>query len=299
MSEKLKSGGTFWSIFNYAGSMAFNTESHLSNGQYMYTMVPEEATPIVYGLGNVGGNRIWSIGNYTKYPELCMEILNWLATPEGSMTMWYGPKGLTWDYDENGGMYFTELGKLTSADSSYNLAGVEWTSPDTGKTYVLDGTFNDGCIQINNITLDKDMINPEGNGVETFNKDSWNSVVTAVNYDIQKDWQEYNHAVKTDEYMENRVSADGSKMYVVMPSIPYSETPMNSELSMKWKNCAKTIRDYSWRAINAKNEGEFKFHVMEMKRLVNSYGMEDCLKWCEEEAAIKWQLTQEQAALGN
>ena len=68
---------------------------------------------------------------------------------------------------------------------------------------------------------------------------------------------------------------------------------------MKWKNCAKTIRDYSWRAINAKNEGEFKFHVMEMKRLVNSYGMEDCLKWCEEEAAIKWQLTQEQAALGN
>ena len=297
MSEKLKAGGTFWSIFNYAGSMAFNTEDHMKAGKYMYTLVPEEATPIVYGLGNTGGNRLWTIGNYTKYPELCMEILNWLATPEGSMTMWYGPRGLTWDYDENGGMYFTELGKQTSSDSSFNMAGIEWTSPDTGKTYTLSGTYNDGSIQINNTTLDKDMINPDGNGVETFNKDTWASVVNAARYEIQEDWQEYNHATLTDEYMESRTDENGNRKYIVMPSLPYAEASRNTDLSLKWENCAKTIRDYTWRAIEAKSDGEFAFHINEMKRLVNSYGMEDCIKWCEEEAARKWQMTLDLQAL--
>ena len=292
MSEKLKSGGTFWSIFNFAGSAAYNTDAHMSEGKYMYSLVPSEATPIVYGLGNTGGNRIWSVGNYTKYPELCLEILDWLATPEGSMTMWYGPKGLMWDYDENGGAYFTELGALCANDSKYNLAGVEWTSPNTGKTYELSGTFNDGCIQINNTTLSQDMINPDGNGVETFKKETWLSVVNATPYEIRKDWQDHMNAQVVDEYMENRVDADGNKMYVLMPDIPYSESEISQELDLIWKQCAKAIKDYSWRAINAKSDGEFTFHVKEMKRLCEQYGFDQCVEWCEQEAAQKWELTQ-------
>ncbi len=293
MSEKLKNAGTFWSIFNYAGSMAFNTDKHLSEGKYMYTLVPGDATPIVYGLGSTGGIRVWSIGNYTKYPEKCLEILDWLASPEGSMTAWYGPKGLTWDYDENKGMYFTELGKQTSADSTFNMAGIEWTSPYTGKTYTLSGTYNDGSIQINNTTLCKDMINPDGNGLETFNKDTWASVATAVTYPIQEDWREKNNAVLADDYMENRVDEYGDKKYVVMPDIPYSASAQSSELALKWKNCAKTVKDYSWRAIYAKADAEFNFHVSEMKKLCDQYGYADCVAWCEQEAAQMWELTQQ------
>lgn len=291
MTEKLKNGGTFWSIFNYAGSLAYNTTEHMEAGQYMYTMVPEDATPIVYGLGTVGGTRVWSVGNYTRYPELCLEILDWLATPEGSMTMWYGPRGLTWDYDENGGMYFTELGLITSKDSSFNLAGYQWTSPDTGITYDLSGTFNDGCLQINNQTLSKDMINPDGNGVETFNSDTWASVVTATTYPIQQDWRDYTGATLTDEYMELREDDYGDKMYVIMPALSYSESARSSDLTLKWNNCAQTVKDYSWRAIYAKSDAEFNYHVSEMKRLCNQYGYADCVAWCEQEAAIMWSLT--------
>ncbi len=291
MSEKLKNGGTFWSIFNYAGSMAYNTTEHLEAGKYMYAMVPEDATPIVYGLGSTGGNRIWSVGNYTKYPELCLEILDWLATPEGSMTMWYGPRGLTWDYDENGGMYFTELGQKTSKDSGYNMAGIQWTSPWTGKTYELTGTFNDGCVQINNTTLSKDMINPDGNGIETFNSDTWASVVTATTYPIQQDWRDHFGATLADDYMEAREDYYGGKMYVVMPDIPYSEGEKSSDLTMKWNNCAQTIKDYSWRAIYAKSDAEFNYHVSEMKKLCDKFGYADCVTWCEQEAAKKWELT--------
>ena len=104
MATKVKNGGVYWGIFNYASSMVYNTTEHLEAGKMMYSRVPDEACPIVYGLSNVGGNRIWSVGANTEYPELCLAILDYLATPEGSMNMWYGPRGLTWDYDENGGM---------------------------------------------------------------------------------------------------------------------------------------------------------------------------------------------------
>ena len=73
----------------------------MNQGKMMLPLVPEDAAPAVYGMSMLGGNRIWSIGAYTEYPELCMEILNYLFTPEGAMTIWYGLPGLMW-YDENG-----------------------------------------------------------------------------------------------------------------------------------------------------------------------------------------------------
>ena len=55
----------------------------------MYCMKPEEAKPIVYGMNTQGGDRITTIGAKTEYPDLCMEIINYFATPEGFMTYKY------------------------------------------------------------------------------------------------------------------------------------------------------------------------------------------------------------------
>lgn len=291
MGTKVKNGGVFWGIFNYASSMAYNTTNHLEQNKMMYARVPDEANPIVYGMSTLGGNRIWSVGNYTKHPELCMAILDFLATPEGSMTMWYGPRGLTWDYNEAGGMYFTELGLQTSNDSKYDMNGIEWTSPYTGKTYTLSGTFNDGCLQINNTTLNKDMVNPDGALGEAFNKDTWVSVQTAVSYDIQQDWRDWSGVSLVDQYFE------GIGKYTVMPDIPYSEAAKTDDLKVKWDQCAKAITTNSWRAIYAKADGEFNMHIRNMTNQCKNYGYEECLEWCLQEAATKWQLQQEQAAL--
>ncbi len=288
MGEKVKNGGTFWGIFNYSTSLIYNTTSHLEQGKMMYSLVPKEASPIVYGLGTNGGNRVWTIGNYTEYPELCLEILNWLATPEGSMCMWYGPKGVTWDYDENGLAYFTELGKLTSSDSSQSMDGVQWTSPWTGKTYTFTGTFNDGCVQINNVTLAQDMENPDGANGETFNKNSWESEVTASSYPIQEDWRQWSGFASADQYMNNG-------RYTVMPEINYSESPRSSQLDLIWQQCATTVKQCSWKAIYAKSDAEFNAAVSEMKARVNMYGWKQCVEWCEQECAAKWALSQEAA----
>lgn len=288
-NEKLKNSGTFWSIFNYAGSQAYNTDAHMAAGKYMYSRVPDAATPIVYGLGDSGGNRIWSIGAKTEYPELCLAILDWLATPEGTMAINYGPRGLMWDYDAEGGMYFTELGAACNKDTKYDLSGVEWVSPYTGKTYTLSGNFNDGKIQINNTTLNIDFVNPdpESKKGETFNKDSWESYVTAVTYPIQEDWREWSGYTLADQYMEAR----GTDSYMVAPDVPYAESQKSTELEVEWSQVTNTIKTYSWRCIYAKSEGEFNFHLSEMRRLCNQYGYEDCVEWSKGEAAIKWALT--------
>ena len=286
MSEKLKAAGTFWSIFNYAGSMAFNTTEHLEDGKYMYAMVPEEAKPIVYGLGNQGGNRIWSIGADTEYPELCLAVLDWLATPEGSMTMWYGPKGLMWDYNEQGGMYFTELGNLCNKDSKYDLTGVEWTSPDTGNTYTLSNNFNDGCLQINNTTLSKDMINPEGKLGEAFNSDTWASQLAGVVYPIQQDWRDYTGYTLAEQYMENHP-------YLLMPDVNYKESAKDDTLKVVWGQVTKAIVTYSWRAIYAKSDAEYNFHVREMRKICDQYGYDKCVEWSRGEANAKWDLCKE------
>ena len=72
----------------------------------------------------------------------------------------------------------------------------------------------------------------------------------------------------------------------------YADLAKDSELTLKWNNCAKTIKDYSWRAIYAKSDAEFNHHVGEMKKLCANYGYEDCVAWCEQEAAQMWELSQ-------
>lgn len=92
MVEDYQNGTAFMNVFNFLGSSLYNSEAHTSEGKMMAPCPPSEAEPIAYGQNIYGGNRPWTIGANTEYPELCMAIINWLATPEGRMTLEYGPR---------------------------------------------------------------------------------------------------------------------------------------------------------------------------------------------------------------
>ena len=49
----------------------------------------------------------------------------------------------------------------------------------------------------------------------------------------------------------------------------------------------------------AKNDGEFNFHLNQMIKDCNAYGYQDCVAWCEEQAALCRAAQQAQAALVN
>ena len=291
MAEKVKVGGTFFSIFDFAGSIIYNTTEHMADGKFMGTMVPDEGTPICYGANTTGGNRLWSIGADAEYPELCLAVIDWLSTPEGTMTMLYGPKGFTWDYDAEGGACFTELGLKTSKDSQYDITGLTLTGPRTGTEYVQSGTYHDGELQINNTTLDATQLNPDSRKQETIKSDGWVSVVNSSLTDIQNDWCAWAGAETVQQYLEKHP-------YKLMLSRGnYAAGKMDSELKAKSKMIMDLVKTYSWRAIYAQNDGEFNFHVNEMIRNCKANRYDDYMAWCEAEAAKCWEAQQALAAM--
>ena len=270
MSEKAQNGGIFYSIFDYAGSQLYNSEEHLSAGKAMYPMVPKDASPLCYGMNVMGGNRVWTIGANTEYPELCMAIINYLTTPEGYMTYWYGPKDVCWYYDENGNSCLTELGEQAYKDRKGTIMPAEWGGI----------SFNEGTFQANNTTWSRDASNPDSNG-ETYNCDNWVSRRADTDYDILNDWRDRTGCYNAQEYLN-------TTNYKVSLATSYSESAKSDELEIIWEQVKNTIVTSSWNAIYAESDEEFDKIVADMTAKVKEYDPNgECLAWCENEAAIR------------
>lgn len=270
--SKIRNGGVFFSIFNYAGSLAYNSDEHIAQNKYMTTLIPDEAVPLTYGMSVYGGNRIWTIGSKTQYPELCMEIINWLATPEGRMISEYGPKGLTWDYDENGNAYLTEFGELCKADGK----NTQMTGDYAGYT------FADGQQQINNITWSINALNPDSNG-DTYNYETWKTRIKPAKCETEQDWRDYTGCDTTMDYIKTR-------NFLVAPATTYSEAKKTDEFDVMWNQVTNQIVTSSWNAIYAKSDREFEYLVKDMVTKAKAYGYDEVIAWCQEEAAKRHEL---------
>lgn len=267
MQEDYQNGGAFLNVFNFLGSTFYNSDSHAQEGKAMYPCPPEDAAPICYGQNIYGGNRIWSIGAKTEYPELCMAILNWLSTPEGRMTAEYGPKDVCWYYDEDGKTQFTDLGRAAKTDISTQMSDG------------YSGTFDDGSFKMNNTTWALDSLNPDSNG-ETFNYRKWASFATDANSDIEQDWRDKTGFATADEYM-------GSRPYKLSLGTTYSESTKSDELTVLWTQVAECIKTNSWKAIYAKTDAEYDQIVADMISQAKDYGYDECIAFQENEASLR------------
>lgn len=265
MIAKVQNGGTLFSIFNYSGSLGYNTKEHTSAGKIMYCMKPEDASPIVYGMNTQGGDRVWSIGAKTEYPEKCMEIINYLATPEGRMTMEYGPKGYTWDYDDQKHAYLTDVGMKCQKDKNTTMGGG------------YKGSYHDGELQINNVTWSLDASNPDSDG-ETYNKESWASYNATPSSDIEKDWRDKTGCTTINEYMEKG-------KYTVAPGTSFSKETQDTTLKTTWNQVTTEIKNSSWKAIYAKSDKKFDSVVASMKKSAKKYGYDKCVEWSRNQAS--------------
>lgn len=255
-----------FSVFDYAGSKAYNTQEKLAENKYMASLVPKEASPAAYGLSVFGNvHRIWTIGAGTEHAQLVMDIINWLSTPEGRLTYEYGPQGTNWDYDEEGNTYLTELGKECMEDRTTLM-------PDEyGET-----TYNDGCPQINAVTWSYLAPNPQSNG-ENYNFRTWKSSIPEASCEAEQAWRDFTGAVSVNEYIK------GQK-HVIIPEVNYVATEKSSELENTWKLVAECIEIGSWNAVYAETEVEFEQIVDSMQSEANELGYEKCIAWCGYEA---------------
>jgi multiple sugar transport system substrate-binding protein/putative aldouronate transport system substrate-binding protein len=263
-AEDYRNGTALFTPFSFLGGDSFNSKTHIDAGKGMFTLIPEEATPINYGQNIYGADYVWSIGNNTEYPELCMAIINWLSTPEGAMTELYGPKDLCWYYDENGKTHFTDLGLACATDG------------ETPMTDGYSGIFRDGQDKMNITTWATDAENPDSNG-ETYNRKYWESNVSAAASDIEADWRKYAGADSTDEYL-------ASRPYTLSPGTTYSPTPKSDSLTVTWNQVSESVKNYSWKAMFASSDAEFDSIIKEMITTAESYGLADCNDYQKNEA---------------
>lgn len=268
MVEDYQNGTAFLNIFNFLGSAMYNSDAHAAEGKAMYPAPPAEARPIMYGQNVYGGNRPWTIGAKTEYPELCMAIINWLSTPEGRMTLEYGPEGVCWYYGDDGLTYFTELGRTVKLDPKAEMSD--------GYT----GTFEDGNFKMNNTTWGLDAQNPDSPAGETFNYRKWSSFTEEPNSEIEADWRDYTGCKTPDERL-------GQTKYIVAPGTMYSGGTKSDELTVIWNQVATCIKDNSWKAIYAASDDEFDQIVADMIAQAEEYGYAQCVEFQENEAKLR------------
>ena len=267
MVEDFQNGTAFLNVFNFLGSSLYNTEAHAAEGKAMYPCPPSEARPIAYGQNVYGGNRPWTIGAKTEYPELCLAIINWLCTPEGRMTSEYGPENVCWYYDENGKICFTDLGKTAKLDGKTNM------------TDGYTGAFEDGNFKMNNTTWALDAENTDSNG-DTYNYKKWESYNSEAGSDIEADWRNFTGCNTFDERM-------GQTNYRLAPGTMYSNGVKSDELSVVWNQVAECIKSNSWKAIYAKDDAEYDAIVADMIKQAKEYGYDQCIEFQMEQVALR------------
>lgn len=176
----------------------------------------------------------------------------------------YGPQGLTWDYDDNGKIYLTELGLRVVEDGNTEMTGD------------YRGFFKDGVNCMNFDTWNFDASNPDSNG-ESYNYQTWASYNASLNYDILNDWRAHTGFTTYDEYLD-------ANNHVVAVGTVYSEEKKDDVLELQWTQVSNTICDYSWKAIYAQTDAEFDQLVKEMMDKADGYGYEEVCDFYRAEA---------------
>ncbi len=269
--EDYQDGGAFFCIFNWMGATQYNTNEHMAEGKKLLPVVATNQDTLVYGLGQSGSNRIWSIGAKSQYPELCMAIINYLCTPEGRLDYEYGPQGVCWEWLDNGKAELTDFGLDCKA-----LAARE----DKVMPAPYSGLWDDGCPQMNNTTWSLNTTIPDGVDGQTFNFKYWDKYLAL---DVDKAEQEWRTDMGVESYTEYMTKYNYS---IALPH-NYAESAKSDELATTWEQVKTCIQNGSWQAIYAKDDSEFESVVTKMRADADSYGYQECIEWCENEAALR------------
>ena len=261
VAEKYADGRVYWSMFNWLGPSNYNTSERLASGKGMFAVAAEDQKNIMYGTSIYGKERMWAIGSKAKHPERIMEFINWLCTPEGTMTNLYGPQGVTWDYDSEGKAYLTPLG-IEIQDGNKRA---EMPRAAGGGQYI------DGEAKMNLTTWTINDINPV-NG-ERYNKNFWSSELRRETNPAKKLWREWAGAMTEDEYLEK------NNFKALAVASDYVADRRDSELEQKYIQVSNAVKNGSWRAIYAANDAEFNRIVQETIAMAKGFGYDECVAW--------------------
>lgn len=277
-AEAMSNGETLMDIYNYVVE-SYNTAGHLEAGKAMVPIAADDFTTLAYGINNYGGSYQMCIGSKTEYPELCMAIINWAYSPDGALTIRYGPQASTasddatdgiWYYDSEGYIHLTDFGNTCLTDNTTVFNG---------------GEYKSGLCGWNFQTMALDTVNVKTPG-DTYNNKTWKYARGINEYPIIQDYFEYYGVDSFDDYCNKKLGDN----ITIVPSIPYTATTKKKALKTTWAYVYDIVRTDSWLALKCGDDAKYEEIVAQMIKDGYDAGYADCLEYAEGEAAIRTEL---------
>lgn len=259
VTTKEQTGRVLFNWFNPIKAN-FNTAERLADGKAV-TLLPM-STQCNYGYTGkpYGYGRTVSIGANCEQPERLLKIIDWIFSDEGLMEVNNGPKGVTWDYDENGVPTLTELGW-----ACYNDQMTEMPAEFGG------GTFYEGMNK--GFYVYPSLNNNLANGYPA-NRDLWPCVLSREMPEVLKDWSEHHGGALTSiQALINKGNIVKTINQAVFSTEPALQ--MNAILQQKSSQVGSILTEYNWKMVLAADEAEFNALKTEMVEKAKGLGYDE------------------------
>ncbi len=260
-AQKYRDGQIFYSPWPWV-TQEYNTLSRKEDGRGF--MLADISDMQIYASGcNRDGNRkfVIGIGANAKDPQRLADFIDWLYSPEGiycngvqSSAGTAGPRGLSWEYDENGKPYLTEFGRQALLDGDVEVPD-EWGG----------GTWSEGISRLNFMPVAACETDERGNPYAYL---LWDSVGELYETAIDRDWQEQMGAANVREFLKK------NNRQLVEAGCNYTSPPEESEISTLRGQCKNVIQKYSWEMVFAGDEEEFYRILKQMQEEAVRLGYE-------------------------
>lgn len=255
-------------LFNWFSTLVnnYNSVERLENGKGMKLLPMNNQATFGYTYKPYGGPRTVAIGVNCAYPERVMEFINWTFSTDGLMTMKNGPQGVTWDYDDEGIPYLTDLGWEVYLDLSTEMPAE-----------VGGGSFYDGMPKgAEQVMPAFNAKNPE-NGV-SYNRELWPSVLSKDMDPVTQDWSEhFGGALTAVQALEENGMLCKTLNQAIFSTEP--DPSMDEMLNQKYNQIGTVLCEYSWKMVYANNEDEFDALWTEMVDKAYGLGYQEVLDY--------------------
>ena len=256
-SQKLSNGRYLMALWGWIIGN-FNNADRAAEKIGFQTFVFEDSAPQQLTISTAGGNRAWSIGANCQYPERALEIIDWLCSEEGIIVQYYGPKGLCWDYDDNGVPYMTDFGWEATEKKSETQMPAEYGG----------GTFQDGESKFNHELISINQMVPGKS--YSFSNQGWPCYAERNNTALQKAWSE-NYAQGYTSGIQ--LYRETGKYSLVNSAVIAWAYPEMSQASKEARALfAPVMKQGSWNCVYAADEAEFDKLWNEMVQKCKDYG---------------------------
>lgn len=203
-----------------------------------------------------GNGRVFALGSQAKDPARCMELMDFLVSPEGLRYHANGIEGFNYEKTADGKFKLTDVGQ--TAFQNNTPVPAEWGG----------GGYQDGQSKINSMIMSDFTIDPSTG--EFYNQNYWSSTLELNKTALNIEWSEaFGGAKNAMDYLTK------NNMVTVVPSINASLGVDTSDIKNKRSQCSELVKNTSWKMIFAKNADEFEALWKQMQTDLDGLGWKD------------------------